>query len=230
MPIETICQNCARKLRVGDEFAGRKARCPHCKNVYTVPQALGSSSFRQSDAVSVQPVATSQQWRMRTEDGNVYGPVSKTEVDTWLTEGRITAGCHLQQDGSLEWVPASKIYPALIKSAPGGAGVNPFAEARSPNVNPYSAPATVSPTVQRRYHRSHRGGTILAFGIVGIACCVIFAPIAWVMGQTDLAQMRSGQMDPAGRSLTQGGMVLGIIGTLILAVQVVFGVIGVVAN
>ena len=62
MPIETICQGCAAKLRVPDEFAGRKARCPNCRTVYTVPESV---SPQRTDA------ATSERWRLRTEDGTI---------------------------------------------------------------------------------------------------------------------------------------------------------------
>ncbi len=38
MHIETICQGCARTLRVARSFAGRKARCPNCGAIYVVPE------------------------------------------------------------------------------------------------------------------------------------------------------------------------------------------------
>ena len=38
MPIPLKC-DCGRSLRVKDELAGRKVRCPVCKSVLTVPQA-----------------------------------------------------------------------------------------------------------------------------------------------------------------------------------------------
>ncbi len=224
MPIETICQNCARKLRVDDEFAGRKARCPHCKTVYTVPQLMGADRQRPSESD-----VDGESWRLRTEDGNVYGPVSKSEVDVWFTEGRITENSQLQRDGTYDWLPATTVYPVLAKTAaqPVGTSANPFAEGAPQNTNPYSAPTTVGPTIRPRHHTPHRGGTILALGVIGVACCNICSPIAWVMGQGDLKQIREGQMDPTGRGLTQAGMVLGIIGTVILVAQVVFGVLGV---
>lgn len=224
MPIETICQNCARKLRVDEEYAGRKARCPHCKHVYTVPDSPDALS----DAFASEP---GELWRLRTEDGSVYGPVGKSELDSWLTEGRITADCQLQRDGDVQWQPAVSVYPALATTTTAHRKEdNPFADGSANTANPYTAPRTVNPTVRTSSYQPHRGGTILAFGIIGIACCIIFAPIAWVMGQSDLGQIKAGRMDPNGRSLTQAGMVLGIIGTVILAAQVIFGAIGIMAG
>jgi hypothetical protein len=224
MAIETICQGCARKLRVDDEFAGRKARCPHCKEVYTVPQSIGDSEVDPS-----QPASDGEHWRLRTEDGSVYGPVHKADIDVWFTEGRITAASQLQRDGSHGWVAASEVYPALAKASvqPISSKSNPFADNAPASSNPYVAPASAAQVTRPRYHRPHRGGTILTYGIVGIACCIILAPVAWAMGQADLQQIRDGRMDPAGRGLTQAGMVLGIIGSIILAIQIVFGVLGI---
>ncbi len=224
MSIETICQSCARKLRVEDQFAGRKARCPHCKHVYTVPQS--------SERDAVDSSTAGEAWRLRTEDGNVYGPVSKPDLDAWFTEGRITANSSLQREGTTDWVGAAVVFPAL--NAPTKQAVqaspNPFSDVSGDNANPYSAPTSVGPTMRPRRHRPHRGGLILTLGIIGIACCVVCAPIAWAMGQTDMREIRSGVMDPAGRGLTQAGMVLGIIGTVILAAQIIFGVIGALAG
>ncbi len=35
MPIDTLCSGCGKTLRVNDEYAGRRARCPVCGTVYT---------------------------------------------------------------------------------------------------------------------------------------------------------------------------------------------------
>ena len=233
MPIETICKKCARKLRVADEFSGRKARCPHCKNVYTVPQALDAESVDPVSPLktvdhSRQPDSSAEQWRLRTEDGNVYGPVGKTEIDAWLTEGRITVGCHLQRDGSMEWTPAATVYPALTPSTKRTTDATPFAEGSAANAIPHTTP--IATTSRRRRLPPHRGGLILTFGVLGIACCNLVSPVAWVMGHLDLNQIREGRMDPTGRGLTQAGMVLGIIGTVLIALQGIFLVVAAFAD
>ncbi len=38
MPIDTNCPSCGRLLRVGDEHAGRQARCPMCNTIYVIPE------------------------------------------------------------------------------------------------------------------------------------------------------------------------------------------------
>lgn len=51
--------------------------------------------------------------------------------------------------------------------------------------------------------KPHRGGTILALGIIGIVLCFITGIIAWVMGNNDLKEIKQGLRDPEGESLTK---------------------------
>lgn len=60
--------------------------------------------------------------------------------------------------------------------------------------------------------KPHRGGMLLAFGILGILCCIVFGILAWVMGSNDLKEMAAGRMDPSGEGMTKAGKILGIIG------------------
>jgi hypothetical protein len=80
----------------------------------------------------------------------------------------------------------------------------------------------------------HRGGLILALGILGIVCCFICGIIAWVMGNGDLRQMDAGRMDPSGRGLTQAGKICGMVSVILqivgfilwLLMMTVFGIAG----
>jgi hypothetical protein len=65
--------------------------------------------------------------------------------------------------------------------------------------------------------RPHRGGLVLAFGIVGVVPCGLpFGIAAWVMANSDLAAMRRGEMDRAGHDLTRTGKICGIVGVSFL--------------
>ncbi len=79
--------------------------------------------------------------------------------------------------------------------------------------------------------RPHRGGVVLALGILGIVVCFICGIIAWVMGNNDLREMAAGTMDPAGRGLTQAGKICGMIGVIltiaVLGIYLLIVVIGV---
>jgi len=206
MPIETICQTCARKLRVADEYAGKKARCPQCGTIYVVPGSPTPVSSAQAETI-YHPQTAAERWRVRTPDGRVYGPVPKSELDQWVQEGRIPPEAVLQPEPSTSWRPASDVYPHLQRIGRLDAAANPFAEL--PSDTPFRAQAAA------RYQRPHRGVLILILAILGWMMCPVFAPVAWVMGHTDLREMRRGAMDSSGMPLTQAGMILGMIETII---------------
>jgi len=63
--------------------------------------------------------------------------------------------------------------------------------------------------------RPHRGGVILALGILGIVCCFICGIIAWAMGSSDLKEMDAGTRDSSGRGLTQAGKICGIVSVIL---------------
>jgi hypothetical protein len=74
--------------------------------------------------------------------------------------------------------------------------------------------------------RPHRGGLILALGILAFVLCGIFTAIpAWIMGNSDLKAMDAGQMDPSGRGLTQAGKIFGMIAILLNVVGLVVVII-----
>jgi len=70
----------------------------------------------------------------------------------------------------------------------------------------------------------HRGGAILALGIIGIVVCFITGIIAWVMGSNDLKEMDAGRRDPAGYSLTKAGMICGIISVVLFVLWIFWAV------
>ena len=202
MAIESECEGCGVQLRVADEHAGRQARCPQCGILYTVPpQSAPASTAPLSPDVPDDPSESSQTgWYVQTPEGESYGPVEKDVLDRWTTEGRVTAQSQLRPSDSAKWQSATDIYPQLA-AASAGAADNPFRE------NPYSSPHEKT----TKFREPHRGAMILIFGILGFIVCVVFSPVAWIMGSADLKKIDAGVMDPEGRTLTQVGMILGII-------------------
>jgi serine/threonine protein kinase len=62
--IAFLCSGCGKSLKVKDEFAGRKGRCPHCQQPMTVPtltdareraEQAGHDDYVESDAKTVLP-------------------------------------------------------------------------------------------------------------------------------------------------------------------------------
>jgi hypothetical protein len=62
-----------------------------------------------------------------------------------------------------------------------------------------------------------KGITILVLGIAGLVCCQLTAPVAWVLGHGELEAIQRGAAPVANQSVAQIGMVLGILGTVLLA-------------
>ena len=73
-------------------------------------------------------------------------------------------------------------------------------------------PATEAPL------KPHRGGAVLALGILGLVICVICGIIAWVMGGNDLKEMAAGRMDRSGEGLTKAGKICGMISVILACV------------
>jgi hypothetical protein len=77
--------------------------------------------------------------------------------------------------------------------------------------------------------RPHRGGAVLALGIIGLVACFICGIIAWSMGNKDLREMAAGRMDRSGESLTRAGKVCGMISVILACAGIVIWLIAFVA-
>jgi hypothetical protein len=77
------------------------------------------------------------------------------------------------------------------------------------------------PRRRRRDLEPHRGSTVLVLGILSFFFFpFVLGPIAWVMGNNDLREMRAGRMDPEGESMTGAGRACGMIATLLCGLVV----------
>lgn len=70
--------------------------------------------------------------------------------------------------------------------------------------------------------KEHRGTLVLVLGILSIVICPILGPFAWIMGKNDLAEIAAEAMDPAGEGTTKAGMICGIIGSVLLVLQLLW--------
>jgi hypothetical protein len=67
-------------------------------------------------------------------------------------------------------------------------------------------------------------------GILSLVCIgVIFGPIAWIMGNNDLREMRAGRMDRSGEGTTKAGQICGIVGTALGIIELICGGIQIIA-
>jgi len=72
------------------------------------------------------------------------------------------------------------------------------------------------------YPEDSQATTILVLGILSLVVCQILGPIAWVMGNTELAGIDAGRRPPQNRGTAQAGRILGIISTVLMIIGVVF--------
>ena len=230
MAIESICAGCGQRLSVADENAGKRARCPACGHIYTIPPA---SSIGAAPPAELAPLpldqgaspgdsfsagttsgsfggftsdrAGDQRYWMRTVDGTEYGPVDAATLQRWFHEGRVGPGYQIRQSEFANWQAAELFRPGFPSSsgAPVAAPLNPYSPAHDPGTGMF------------RYPKSDQSVLILVMGILGFACCPVFGIVAWVMGHTALNDIQAGLVDPGTKGLVQAGYYLGIASVLI---------------
>ena len=69
-----------------------------------------------------------------------------------------------------------------------------------------------------------RGTLILVLGILGLVVCGFLAPVAWIMGASDLKKIAAGHISPEAKGTTQAGMICGIIGSVLMILACCIGI------
>jgi hypothetical protein len=195
MSIEIDCQGCGQRIRVAEEHAGKKARCPSCQAINPIP-ALSAS-------LGADPISGSQ----------TPATFPSTSFSSATTPA-LTPASPFPPVGALS--PSTFFAPGSNPFADRPQG-NPFAS------NPYGTPTYAGPP--RTWVQPHRGALVLTLSLVAIfiSCpFAILAPIAVWMGHADLAAMKKGQMDPDGHGLTLAGVIIGWIITAGMLLSIAF--------
>ena len=109
MPIQFNCQ-CGKLLSVDDAYAGKSARCPQCQTICQIPAANPNAGIQQTAA----PIAGEAQYYVINASGQSYGPVTQSQLEGWVAEGRVAANDMLQQVGTQSQVAASQMFPSLL--------------------------------------------------------------------------------------------------------------------
>ena len=212
MPVIVACPSCGGKLRVADALRGQRVRCPACNHTF--------DSAAVSDPPPPAPPAPQNLPLQLSLDDPFSPPGPAPSGET----GGLFGAVELKR--SLEEGPSSS--PRAPTSSP--------PESPPPSEPPRRSPPRWSderrrdwdvPDIRRSQPRRDaepdRGAIVLSLGIISLACLMVWcAPIgailglaAWIMGQTDLRKMKSGQMDDNGRGMTQGGWICGILGVVL---------------
>ena len=140
MLIDVQCPHCGKGLEVPDSQIGEQARCSQCQSEFVVqPADEGTGEL-------------ADQWHVQTGEGHQYGPVSKSELDTWASETRLDSACQVRRKGSTDWRPASELYPGLpgagvaVESESGRSGPELLPGATT--LKPVNTPGTVRSAVE----------------------------------------------------------------------------------
>jgi hypothetical protein len=62
----------------------------------------------------------------------------------------------------------------------------------------------------------------LVLGVLGVICCALLAPFAWYLGNQELKAIQAGASPAAGDGIARAGMVLGIVGVVLLGMQLIW--------
>jgi hypothetical protein len=76
------------------------------------------------------------------------------------------------------------------------------------------------PSESASYPEASQATTVLVLGIIAIVLCQFLGPVAWVMGNNELAAIDAGRRAPENRGTANAGRILGIISTVLLAIGV----------
>jgi hypothetical protein len=72
------------------------------------------------------------------------------------------------------------------------------------------------------YPEQSQATTALVLGILSIVVCQILGPFAWQIANKEMAAIDAGRRPPENRSNANAGRILGIIGTVLLALGLLF--------
>ena len=189
------CPSCQRRLQVPEDLLGKDVQCPTCASTFV-------ASLGQQSKTVHSPIQEPQQ-----------SPPPESPPHFPLEQNRQSPppypGEHQQpQYGGYD-------SPRYDSSGYDSSGYD------SSGYDSYGSGSRRS-SMRRRDFSPHRGGLILTLGIISLTFCAFTGPIAWIMGNQDLKDIRVGRMDPDGEGLTQAGRICGIISTILMIVVVAF--------
>ena len=167
---------------------------------YRVMGTTGLDLRSNSQSVTAQ-VTQDERGVMVTVDSRPANSMTISDYGRGKDETRRLTGIIATELRALPADPAVGMAPAPVYPQN-----SPYAP---PVASPYGggyAPA-MQPFVPKQ------GGTVLTYGILGFFCCPIFAPVAWINGNSALATY--GNSDPGDKGTVQAGRILGIVGTIL---------------
>lgn len=187
------CPSCRKSLQVPDELLGQRVQCPECRNVFAT-EAPRQSAPAHTGTTSVPPPPMPSNPPPAPSSPPVSTAPSKPPV--WEKPNPLRRKRRRDEDDDDEDDRDED-------------DDRPRRRRRS---------RRRSPSDGGDYGAPHRGGLILALGILSFffpLLGLIMGATVWSMASNDLRAMREGYMDPSGQGPTQVGHVFAIIATLV---------------
>jgi hypothetical protein len=95
--METACPHCQASCEVPEEFLGCEVACPTCGTAFVTGKRNENAAV----------------WYFRMPGGQVFGPISRIELDNYLFEGILTGDCQVLLEGDEEWKWAGEVFPEV---------------------------------------------------------------------------------------------------------------------
>lgn len=134
-------------------------------------------------------------------------------------------GTNRYWDGEV-WVGDAVPVPSATPAPPTAPG-NPPGYRSAPAYG--ATPAYGAVPAQQYPEKSGAVGSLI-LGILGLVCCQLASPFAWKIGSDEIKAIDAGRRPPKDRGLAMAGKILGIIGTLVLALAVLGILVAIVAG
>lgn len=99
-----------------ESAAAPAAAAPSSAESPAAPTARASteSPAAPTARASAEPAA---RWLLKIPEGEVFGPVARSELNQWVEEGRVSADCLVSTAGSETWRAAVELFPELAEEA-----------------------------------------------------------------------------------------------------------------
>jgi len=170
MATAAVCPTCSRKLRVPDDLAGKRVKCPSCGTNFQTNGTAAEAEEEERQPAPRRPPAPA----VVEEDEPQPAPRRRPSRDD-------------DYDDEPEY---------------GGRGR------------------------RRRRYAEHRGTLILVLGVLSLlphGVGWVLGPIAWILGNNDIKEIREGRMDPEGESSTNAGRICGMVSTILHVAGLLIG-------
>jgi phage FluMu protein Com len=204
MPISIKCPNCAKTLKVADEAAGKKVRCPACKSVMAVPMPQEELVEPEEELVEPEPESFAV-----TEK-----PAPPAKKAAWDDDPPAKSTSKDDENYGLDADDEDERE-----------------ERRRDRKRKEKRRRRDEAEGRRRSYQPHRGVVILVLGSVALCGACLCAIIGWGLGSvvlgmanTDLAKMDNRVMDDSGRGMTTAGKVCALIAFGLGLINAILGI------